>query len=51
MQIKTIHLKNYRGIEDLTVNFNSGVNLVIGNNGAGKSSLLAGISLILESML
>ena len=51
MQIKTIHLVNYRGIEDLTVKFNSGVNLIIGNNGAGKSSLLGGLSLALESLL
>ena len=51
MQIKTIHLVNYKGIEDLTVKFNSGVNLIIGNNGAGKSSLLGGLSLALESLL
>lgn len=51
MQIKSIHLENYKGIEDLTVNFNAGVNLIIGNNGAGKSSLLGGISLALESLL
>lgn len=51
MQIKTIHLENYRGIENLTVKFNSGVNLIIGNNGAGKSSLLGGLSLALESLL
>ena len=51
MQVKEIHLENFRGIENLTVKFCSGVNLIIGNNGAGKSSLLAGISLALESLL
>ena len=51
MHVKKIHLVNYRGIEDLTVEFEAGVNLVIGNNGAGKSSLLGGISLALESLL
>ena len=48
MQIKNIHLVNYRGMEDLTVEFGSGVNLIIGDNGAGKSSLLSGISVILD---
>jgi len=51
MHVKKIHLVNYRGIEDLTVEFEAGVNLIIGNNGAGKSSLLGGISFALESLL
>ena len=51
MHVKKIRLINYRGIEDLTVEFEAGVNLVIGNNGAGKSSLLGGISLALEALL
>ena len=51
MYIKSVHLMNYRGIEDLTVNFDVGVNLIIGNNGAGKSSLLGGVSLALNSLL
>ena len=51
MHIKSLHLVNYRGIEDLTVEFGAGVNLIIGNNGAGKSSLLRGVSLALNSLL
>lgn len=50
MQIKNIHLVNYRGMEDLTVEFGPGVNLVIGDNGAGKTSLLSGISLMLSRL-
>ena len=50
MQIKNIHLVNYRGMEDLTVDFGPGVNLIIGDNGAGKSSLLSGISVILDRL-
>ena len=45
MYLKSVHLVNYRGIEDLTVDFCAGVNLIIGNNGVGKSSLLGGVSL------
>lgn len=51
MQVKQIHLENFRGIENLTVGFDAGINLIIGNNGAGKSSLLAGLSLALENLL
>ena len=51
MHVKKIHLVNYRGIEDLTIEFEAGVNLIIGNNGAGKSSLLGGISFALEELV
>lgn len=51
MQIKNIHLVNYRGMEDLTVPFGPGVNLIIGDNGAGKSSLLSGLSVALAHLL
>ena len=43
MYLKRVHLENYRSIEDLTVDFGAGMNLIIVNNGAGKSSLLGGI--------
>ena len=51
MQIKNIHLVNYRGMEDVTVDFEPGVNLIIGNNGAGKSSLLNGLAVTLAHLL
>ena len=51
MYVKKIHLVNYRGIKDLTVEFEAGLNIIIGNNGAGKSSLLGGISLSLKNLL
>ncbi len=50
MQIKNIHLVNYRGMEDVTVDFEPGVNLIIGNNGVGKSSLLSGLVLALSKV-
>ena len=50
MQLTRISLKNYKGIKDLSIDFKSGVNLVIGNNGAGKTSLLNGISVALSNL-
>lgn len=50
MQLANITLKNYKGIMDLSVAFKPGVNLVIGNNGAGKTSLLNGISVVLSNL-
>lgn len=47
MYIKNVNMRNYRGYEKMTVEFKPGINLIIGNNGAGKSSLLAGIQSVL----
>ena len=49
MHINKIRLVNFRGMEDLTVEFAPGVNVIIGDNGAGKTSLLNGINFILKS--
>lgn len=51
MQIKNIHLVNFRGMKDLTVEFDPGISIIIGNNGAGKSSLLRGLKILLSSIL
>ena len=50
MQINKIRLVNFRGMEDLTVEFSAGVNVIIGDNGAGKSSLLNGICVALGGL-
>ena len=50
MQIKKIRLVNFRGMEDLTVEFDAGVNIIIGDNGAGKTSLLKGLKIVLSNM-
>ena len=39
MQINKIRLVNFRVMEDLIVEFSSGVNVIIGYNGAGKPYL------------
>ena len=50
MHINKIRLVNFRGMEDLTVEFALGVNVIIGDNGAGKTSLLNGICVALGAL-
>lgn len=43
--IKSIHVKNYVLIDDLTVDFNNGLNVITGETGAGKSILINAIDI------
>jgi len=43
MIIKDIELKNYKGFKDCTIKFHPKVNVFIGNNASGKTSLLTAI--------
>ena len=43
MYLNQVTIKNFRGIEDLTLAFKPGVNLIIGDNGVGKTSVLEAI--------
>lgn len=47
MYLKKIHIKNYKAIEDINIELKPGVNLLIGDNGAGKTSVLEGIAVAL----
>jgi predicted ATP-binding protein involved in virulence len=40
MKIEKLTLKNFRGIDELPLSFNSKMNIIFGINGAGKSSIL-----------
>ena len=40
MYLKKIHIENYKAIEKLDIELKPGVNLLIGDNGAGKTSIL-----------
>ncbi len=44
MHIQQVKIKDFRCFEDLTVNLNPDVNIFVGNNGAGKSTMLDAIS-------
>ncbi|MGP5722535.1 AAA family ATPase [Corynebacterium casei] len=39
MRIKTVHIQNFRTLEDVTIDFDS-ITTFIGPNGAGKSTVL-----------
>ncbi len=43
-------LKNYKAIKELEINLYPGINLLIGDNGAGKTSVLEGIAVALSGL-
>ncbi len=44
MILKKVHITNFKGIEECTIELEKGFNLIIGNNGYGKTSILEAIS-------
>lgn len=40
MHITTIKIKNFRAIENLELNLNKGLNVLIGENNTGKTSII-----------
>ncbi len=45
--IKRIIIKNYKCIEEADIDFNTEKNIIVGNNGVGKSTLMEAMSLAL----
>lgn len=48
MYIASIRLQNYRCFKDSTINFTDGLNVIIGENNAGKTTTLKAIGLIFD---
>ena len=48
MKIKKISLSNYRGIQNLNLEFNKTINVFLGINGAGKSTVLDAVAIMLS---
>ena len=44
MNLKTLSLRSFRNYEEVTVDFEPGVNLIVGDNAQGKTNLLEAIS-------
>lgn len=51
MKLSSITIENFRCFEKLTVDLDSRMNVIAGNNGAGKSSILEAISIGIGSFL
>jgi predicted ATP-binding protein involved in virulence len=48
MNIKQLRMQSFRGISDLTLDFDPQLNILIGDNGSGKSSILNCLSAFLN---
>ncbi len=50
MKIKQLHLQNFRGIADLNFEFHERLSVLVGVNGAGKSSILDASAILLSRL-
>ncbi|MGV8946618.1 MAG: ATP-dependent nuclease [Lutibacter sp.] len=48
MYLEKFIIKNFRGIENVTLNFNKGLNVLIGENNAGKSAIIDALRVCLS---
>lgn len=49
--IKSLHIENYKCYENVDVEFNNSTNIIVGNNEAGKSTILEAINLCLSGLI
>ncbi len=49
MYISGIEIKNFRNFKNINVEFNDGINVIIGQNNAGKTNLIKAISLVIDN--
>lgn len=40
MYLKELKIRNFRSIKDITLNFSRGINILIGENNAGKTTII-----------
>lgn len=48
--LEKVNIKNYKAIEEINIDLKPGINLLIGDNGAGKTSVLEGIAVALSGL-
>ena len=49
--VNNVQIQNYKAIKDMQIAFSPGVNLLIGDNGVGKTSVLDALSVALGAFL
>lgn len=47
MYLEKFKIQNFRGIDDLTLTFNEGLNIIIGENNSGKTRIIDALRLCL----
>ncbi|MEI2750684.1 MAG: AAA family ATPase [Ferruginibacter sp.] len=47
IMLEKLHIQNYAIIDDLSIRFSDGLNIITGETGAGKSILMGALNLIL----
>ncbi|MBF0144324.1 MAG: AAA family ATPase [Magnetococcales bacterium] len=51
MIVRSLKMQNYRGIDELHINFDQRINVFVGINGSGKSSILSCLAKMLSSVI
>ena len=51
MIINKVNISNYKIFESFSIEFTSGINIIVGNNEAGKSTILEAIHLVLTGLV
>lgn len=51
MYLERISINNFKAVKSMEIEFTPGVNLLIGDNGVGKTSILEAIAVVLSGML
>ena len=49
MYFERTEIQNFKGVEKMKLEFSSGVNLLIGNNGVGKTTVLEALALSMQN--
>lgn len=49
MYISNIHIKGFRNFRDASIDFNDGMNVIIGHNNSGKSNLMQALQLVIDN--
>lgn len=51
MKIKSIHIENFRSAKDLKIDFDDNLNVLVGVNGAGKTTILETLTLCMSWLI